>query len=76
MKLKYLTAVCIALSLLLFGCIPENNIQVNTETAETDVTTLAHTEETAVEGSGKRDNVFGNIEEEGDFPEIPFEDFK
>ena len=76
MKLKFLTAVVISFSLLLFGCVPENNMEENSETAESSVTSSVSTEESTAATTNKSGGIFGSIEDEGKFPEIPFEDFK
>ncbi len=76
MKLKYLTAVFVVFSLLLFGCIPENNMEEISETADSAVTTSASAEESTAATTGKNGGAFGSIEDEGEFPEISFDEFK
>lgn len=76
MKLKFLAAVVILFSLLLFGCIPENNMEENSETTEYTVNSSAQTEETTAATTDKNGGAFGNIEDEGEFPEISFDEFK
>ena len=76
LKLKYLAAIFVVFSLLLFGCIPENDSEDNSETETENETLSAETDEGTETVSKNGGGVFGNIEDEGVLPEISFDEFK
>lgn len=76
LKLKILTAVIVLFSLLLFGCIPENDIGKNSEAEQTTAAATTTVAQSTAATTKKGGSVFGEVEDEGSFPEIPFDEFK
>lgn len=72
MKLRYLTAILLVLLLIsCFGCVPEK--EKGEESAADETTVEQGT--SATSATTKKGGVFGEVQEQGTFPSISFDEF-
>ena len=74
MKLRYIVAALLAvLTISFFGCVPENEKGNEETTAEI---TAASEDGTSAPTTTKSGGAFGEVQEQGTFPSISFDEFK